>query len=82
MTDTLKTAMQALEQLPVDEQENWGTFILGFFKLKQEAAREVSEQVQPYASFAMLRDADLDLPADYSATYERTLYGREDDLDA
>lgn len=82
MTDTLKTAIEALEQLPEDEQENWGTFILGFFKLKQGAKKKHAAQAEPYSSFVMLKDANLDLPADYSVTYERALYGRESDLDA
>ena len=82
MTDTLKTAIKALEALPEDEQENWGTFILGFFKLKQKSAKGANEQVEPYSFLAMLKEASLDLPADYSVTYERALYGREDDLDA
>ncbi len=36
-------------------------------------ARE--EEVAPYASFTYLQEANLDLPPDYSETYEEHLYG-------
>jgi len=81
MTDTVKRIIDQLEDelddLPEEEQEAVVTSYLRDLRRRKER----SEQDQPeeeaalYEPFQIMLDADLDLPSDYSETYEEHLYG-------
>jgi len=70
-----------LEELPEDEQEGYAKSLLqDLRRRKQKKEREPEEgQVQPYASFQVLKDAKLEGQPDESTTYEDALYGLSED---
>lgn len=83
MTNTLKIAVEELSKRPKEVQESWGTAILkglGIYRVPEQESTE--EAAEPYSSFKFLQEADVELSPDASVTYERDLYGREDDIDA
>lgn len=82
MTDTARKLVAELEaeleRLPEEEQEARAASYLEDLRQRRE------KPVEPYSSFTFLQEANLDLPADYSETYEERLYGKrgEDNGDA
>ena len=81
MTNTLKIAVEELSKRPEEVQERWGALILkGLGRDTGQGSKD--KAVEPYSSFKFLQEAGISLPPDASVTYERDLYGREDDLDA
>ena len=76
MTQRLEQAMERAAKLPEEEQDRIAARILQEMEREEEGGAP-----EPYASFRILREANLDLPPDASVTYERTLYGRTADLD-
>jgi hypothetical protein len=83
MTTKLKEAVKEAEKLPASDQDRIAEDLLEQVREKLKDVPSLSkEQAEPYSSFTVLREADFDLPEDYSVTYERALYGREADLDA
>ena len=81
MTKTAQKLMEELSQIPEEEQEGYAKSLLqDLRRRKQQKEREPEEgQVQPYASFQVLRDAKLEGQPDESTTYEDTLYGLSED---
>ena len=83
MTNTLKIAVEELSKRPEEVQERWGALILkglGVYRDPGQGSKEKEEK--PYSSFKFLQEAGVSLPPNASVTYERDLYGREDDLHA
>lgn len=85
MTEIAQKLIKELERLPKEEQEERVASYLEDLQRRQQAREEPAEgedgATEPYASFRFLREANLDLPPDFSVTYERALYGRTADLD-
>lgn len=82
MTKTAKKLMEELEKLPDDEQEAWAASHLEELRLRtQHAEGKVAGEGtgELYEPFQLLQEANLDLPSDYSETYEQRLYGIESD---
>jgi len=81
MTKTAQKLMEELSQIPEEEQEGYAKSLLrDLRRRKQKKEREPEEgQVQPYASFQVLRDAKLEGQPDESTTYEDALYGLSED---
>ena len=81
MTEKVKELKRELEALPENEQEEYAESLLrDLRRRKQQKEREPEEgQVQPYASFQVLRDAKLEGQPDESTTYEDALYGLSED---
>ena len=81
MTKTAQKLMEELSQIPEEEQEGYAKSLLrDLRRRKQKKEREPEEgQVQPYASFQVLRDAKLEGQPDESTTYEDTLYSLSED---
>ncbi len=80
MTQTARALMEELERLPEAEQEERAaSYLKDLQRRKRAPADKAGEQQQEkptlYAPFEMLLRADLDLPPDYSETYEEHLYG-------
>lgn len=81
MTDTVKRIIgeleDELEELPEEQQEAVVTSYLRDLqrrkRQREEGQRE--EENALYEPFQIMLDADLDLPSDYSETYEENLYG-------
>jgi len=81
MTNTLKIAVEELSKRTEEVQESWGTLILkglGIYREPEKGSPEAA--VAPYSSFKVLQEAEASLAPDASESYERDLYGREDDL--
>ena len=83
MTKTAQKLIEALERLPEQEQEERATSYLEDLLRRRRARDEpvAEEEVEPYSSFKVLRNARLPGPPDASVTYERELYGWTADLD-
>ena len=83
MTKTAQKLFEELERLPADEQEERASSYLEDLKRRKGAREErLGEgEKELYEPFAVLLEANLDLPPDASVTYERELYGRTADLD-
>ena len=81
MTKTAQKLIEELSQIPEEEQEGYAKSLLrDLRRRKQQKEREPEEgQVQPYASFQVLRDAKLEGQPDESTTYEDALYGLSED---
>ena len=81
MTKTAQKLMEELSQIPEEEQEGYAKSLLqDLRRRKQQKEREPEEgQVQPYASFQVLKDAKLEGQPDESTTYEDALYGLSED---
>ena len=81
MTKTAQKLMEELSQIPEEEQEGYAKSLLqDLRRRKQKKEREPEEgQVQPYASFQVLKDAKLEGQPDESTTYEDALYGLSED---
>ena len=83
MTTAAQKLIEELGRLPAEEQEERASTYLEDLQRRQrargEAGAEKGEEL--YEPFAILLEADLDLPPDASVTYERELYGRTADLD-
>jgi len=79
MTKTLKRAVEELSKRSEAVQETWGTLILKGLGIYREPDSR-AEAVEPYSSFKVLQEAEASLAPDASESYERDLYGREDDL--
>ena len=80
MTDTVKRIIDELEdeleELPEEQQEAVVTSYLRDLrrrKQQREQGRREEENTL-YEPFQIMLDADLDLPSDYSETYEEHLY--------
>ncbi len=69
---TTKKLIEALEQLPEDEQEKRAASYLE--DLQQHGGEAKEESEDPYSALKILRDAKLPGPADASVTYEKKLY--------
>jgi hypothetical protein len=78
MTTTARKLIDELEdelaKLPEKEQEACVSTYLEDIHQRQ---KKETEEKEPYSFFKVLMDADLDLPPDYSETYEEHLYGIE-----
>ena len=81
MTDTVKRIIGELEdeldELPEEQQEAVMTSYLRDL-LRRKRQREQGQREEEntlYEPFQIMLDADLDLPSDYSETYEEHLYG-------
>ncbi len=74
MTETARALIAELETLPEAEQEEQAASYLEDLRKRKEEMEK--GEMEPYASFTYLQEANLDLPPDYSETYERHLYGR------
>ncbi len=72
MTQLMKTLVEKLQALPEEEQEEVAASLL-----EQLEPEEEQGEVEPYASFKVLREAKLPGPSDASVRYERDLYGGE-----
>ena len=84
MTETIQRLIEELERLPEKEQEERASsYLEDLHRRKRASNKPVGEREEGglYESFAILREANLDLPPDFSVTYERELYGRTADLD-
>lgn len=66
-----------LDELPTEEQEKLGELLLD--ELRRRKRQKNAEDVEPYASFHVLKNARFSGEADESTTYERTLYGLDED---
>lgn len=81
MTDTVKRIIGELEseldELPEEEQEAVLTsYLRDLRRRKRQRERgQSAEENALYEPFRIMLDADLDLPSDYSETYEEHLYG-------
>lgn len=77
MTETARKLIteleEAIQRLPEEEQEDRIAAYLADAKRRQ---KEQDAEFEPYSSFTFLEGANLDLPADYSETYEDHLYGK------
>ena len=81
MTETAQKLIEELERLPEAEQEERASSYLEDLQRRKQASEEpVAEEQKLYEPFAILLEANLDLPPDASVTYERELYGRTADL--
>ena len=72
MTKTAQKLIEELEALPENEQEEYAESLLrDLRRRKQKKEREPEEEAgELYEPFQIMLDADLDLPSDYSETYE------------
>jgi hypothetical protein len=81
MTKTTRKLITELEEtiqrLPEEEQKERVASYLADAKQREHEDAEV----EPYSSFTFLEEANLDLPEDYSETYEEHLYGSEASAD-
>ena len=79
MTKKAKKLIEELEALPENEQEEYAESLLrDLRRRKQKKEREPEEEAgELYEPFRIMLDADLDLPSDYSETYEEHLYGAQ-----
>lgn len=81
MTDSVKRIIgeleKELEELSEEEQKAAATSYLRDLqrRKRQSEQRQADEEDVLYEPFQLMLDADLDLPPDYSETYERHLYG-------
>lgn len=82
MTDTTRKLIDELEEaikrLPKREQKKRVASYLADAKKHQA---ESEDDFEPYSSFTFLEESNLDLPPDYSETYEEHLYGRKSNDD-
>ncbi|PSR00206.1 MAG: hypothetical protein BRD48_01770 [Bacteroidetes bacterium QS_9_68_14] len=79
MTDTTQKLIAEpeaeLDRLPEDEQEERAASYLDDVRSRPSPRRASDEESERlYESFRILRDAELDLPPDYSETYEERLH--------
>ncbi len=83
MSDPVSTLIEALNELPEEERRQRAATYLEdlrrYHKKHPKSDDENSESL--YEPFQMLIEAELDLPADYSETYEERLYGIRKDED-
>ena len=79
MTEKAKKLIEELEALPKDKQKEYaGSLLQDLRRRKQKKDREPEEETgELYEPFQIMLDADLDLPSDYSETYEEHLYGAQ-----
>lgn len=78
MTETAKKLIAELEKLPEEQQEERAKSYLEDLRHRttaQETQAEAHGKAELYEPFKVLQEADLDLPPDYSETYEEHLYG-------
>jgi len=82
MTETVKKIMgkleKELEELPEEEQETFATSCLhDLRRRKHQTERDGVDQEEDtlYEPFRIMLNSDLDLPSNYSETYEEHLYG-------
>ena len=83
MTALMQTLIDRLQQVPSEEQDAVAARLMEDLPAAHAAqpCAEEEGEIEPYASFKFLQEADLDLPPDASVTYERALYGRTEDLE-
>ncbi len=77
MTQLMKTLVEKLQDLPEGEQDEIAASLLDQLQPGDEEG-----EVEPYASFKILREAKMQGRPDESVAYERALYGREIEDDA
>ena len=82
MTETIRRLIEELERLPEKEQEERASSYLEDLQRRRQARGEpgAGEDEVLYEPFAILLEANLDLPPNASVTYEREIYGRTADL--
>jgi len=69
---------RTLEQWPEDEQERIvSSYLEALHQRKQRTEGKQEGEGELYDPFQVMLDANLDLPSDYSETYEEHLYGAE-----
>ncbi len=73
MTQTTKRLITELQELPDAEQE---AVAASFLEELRRRWKEKEAEAEPYSSFTYLQEANIELPPDYSETYEERLYGR------
>jgi hypothetical protein len=79
MTEKAKKLIEELEALPENEQEEYAESLLQDLRRRKQKREQRSgeETGELYEPFQIMLDADLDLPSDYSETYEEHLYGAQ-----
>ena len=79
MTKKAKKLIEELEALPENEQDEYAESLLrDLRRRKQQKEQESGEgSGELYEPFQIVLDANLDLPSDYSETYEEHLYGAQ-----
>lgn len=77
MTNTMKMLIEELSQVPEEEQEKYAASFLQDLRRRKQQKEE--GQVEPYASFQVLKEAKFEGQPDESTTYEDALYGLNDD---
>jgi hypothetical protein len=79
MTKKVKEIKRELEKLPEKKQEEYAESLLRDLRRRKQQKRQESgeETGELYEPFRIMLDADLDLPSDYSETYEEHLYGAQ-----
>lgn len=81
MTDKTKQLIaqfeKELEELPDEEQEELGNQLLE--ELRRRKTQNAEDDTAPYSSFHVLKNAQFSGRSDESTTYERTLYGLDED---
>ena len=80
LTEKAKKLIEELEALPENEQEEYAESLLRDLRRRKQQKRQESEEEtgELYEPFQIMLDADLDLPSDYSETYEERLYGAQE----
>lgn len=64
---------EAIKRLPEDQQE---ARVASYLADAKQLEEKQETEFEAYSSFTFLEEANLDLPADYSETYEKHLYGK------
>ena len=64
-----------LEQLPEEEQEERVSSYLADLHQRVKGEKHDQQEDVLYEPFQLMLNADLDMPSDYSETYEERLYG-------
>jgi hypothetical protein len=79
MTEKAKKLIEELEALPENEQEEYAESLLQDLRRRKQKKEQRSGEGagELYEPFQIMLDADLDLPSDYSETYEEHLYGAQ-----
>ena len=79
MTKKAEKLIEELEALPKDKQKEYAESLLRDLRRRKQKKEEKSGEGagELYEPFQIMLDADLDLPSDYSETYEEHLYGAQ-----
>jgi hypothetical protein len=79
MAQIVQKLVRALEALPEEEREaRIASYLEDLRRVRRAEQEGADKKATPYASFKVLREAELPGPEDASATYEEKLYGSQD----